>query len=232
MSLRSLLWQSPPVKVVRYLANVMVKSPYRKWNQGASRAKMDRLGLVKLLNLRPGDAWGADFPDNLYLYRLVREKKPKTVLEFGSGCSTVVISQALYENARDNSAQSGKIYSVESEKQWADTTANNLPEHLRPFCEVIHGPMEQAKHAGNDILNYTNVPAVDVDILYLDGPWFQGDIQIAGNPLYLEDRFKPGFLMIVDGREPNTFYLRDHLKRKYHFKKRWLYNNSVFTLVS
>lgn len=231
MSLRSAAWQSPPVKAVRYLANVLIKAPYRNWNQGASRARMEKLGLLKLLNLRPDNAWGADFPDNLYLYNLVRQTKPKAVLEFGSGCSTAVISQALYENARDNPSETGMMYSVESEKQWADVTAESLPAHLRPFCKVIHGPMEQTKHAGNDILNYTNVPVTDIDILYLDGPWFQGDIQVAGNPLYLEDRFKPGFMMIVDGREINVAYLRKHLKRRYEFKKRWLYNNSVFKLL-
>ena len=234
MSIRSsALWQSSPVKVLRYLANVLVKLPYRRWNQGAARRKMDKIGLLKLLNLRPDNAWGADFPDNLYLYQLVREKKPKVVLEFGSGCSTVVISQALYENACDNPAHAGKLYSMESEKQWADVTASNLPERLRPYCELIHGPMEQTKHAGNDTLNYTNLPPLnDIDILYLDGPWFQGDIQVVGNPLLLEDKLKPGSMIILDGREINAAYLRKHLKRNYVFKKRWLYNNSVFTLIS
>ena len=50
--------------------------------------------------------------------------------------------------------------------------------------------------------------------------------------LYLDDLLQPGFGLAIDGRKQNTEFFRKHLKRRYDFQHRELFDNSVFNLVS
>ena len=74
------------------------------------------------------------------LHRLIRKRKAFTVLEFGSGLSTIVIADALSKNKADFLALEEKpdlrnrfmfqIFSVESDKQWIEHSQSNFPKHL------------------------------------------------------------------------------------------------------
>jgi hypothetical protein len=45
-----------------------------------------------------------------------------------------------------------------------------------------------------------------------------GEVIIA-NPALLEQRFNPGFMMVIDGRAANVHWLRQNLKRQYIFRQ-------------
>ena len=49
----------------------------------------------EIFSKRPKDALPPVYEDLEFLYDYVTEKQPCTVLEFGSGCSTLVIANAL-----------------------------------------------------------------------------------------------------------------------------------------
>ena len=74
------------------------------------------------------------------LHRLIRKRKAFTVLEFGSGLSTIVMADALSKNKADFLGLQEKpelrnrfmfqIFSVESDKQWIEHSQSNFPKHL------------------------------------------------------------------------------------------------------
>ena len=62
--------------------------------------RLRRLGYLEFTTARPPGALAPQGGDLWFLYRLVRERKPQLVFELGSGCSTVILGQALYDNTR------------------------------------------------------------------------------------------------------------------------------------
>src|SRR4029077_13970449 len=53
---------------------------------------------------REVSAFGPDYGDLWFLYNKVRKRCPRTIIEFGSGISTVCLAQALFDNG------SGTLY--------------------------------------------------------------------------------------------------------------------------
>ncbi len=90
---------------------------------------------------RPPNALPPDYADLWFLYRQVKARKPKVVLEFGSGCSTVVLAQALYHIGREAAELRGHLYAVDGEAAWAESTAAALPRHSRTLCTVSYSPL-------------------------------------------------------------------------------------------
>jgi predicted O-methyltransferase YrrM len=185
------------------------------------RVRMWRTGALGPLNQftrrQPPGAFGPDYSDLHFLYQLLRERRPETVLEFGSGCSTAVIATALRDNRR------GHLWSVDGDADWARATEEALPEGLRAFVTVVHSPVLEDDR---DVLGwrYEHVPEIDPDFVYLDGPGHTRERKVAFDVLDIESRFRPGFVLVVDGRGRNAHYLRDNLAGTYRFveyRMRW-----------
>ncbi len=169
-------------------------------------------------------------PDDLYrLYRNIRRRKPEYVVEYGSGCSTIVMAAALCANGQ------GRLFTYEANSKWLVNTDNCTPEHLRRFVTLIHAPTYAIGWHGIACHRYERDPAWPIDFMYLDGP-DPADIDgwegapLAIDPILHEPKFRPGFRLIVDGRAPNAKLLEKHFKRHYlveHDRKRRF---STFTL--
>ena len=181
--------------------------------QQADRARLWRAGALRPLRrfrrAQPASALEPDWSDLWFLYRLVRERRPETLLEFGSGCSTVVLATAV----RDNGV--GHLWSLEVDERWARVTQAALPEELRDVVTLVQS---RAEASDRDLPGWThaNVPDVDPDFLYLDSPPLTSERRVAFDPIDLEPRFRPGFVMVLDGRRRNAFYLRDNLRGRYN----------------
>jgi hypothetical protein len=176
------------------------------------------LGDVLAFKRERPDADGPQLADLLYIYWQVRRRKPFVVLEFGSGFSTLVIARALQDNGQ------GFLYSVDTNQQWADSNWWMLPEACRDWwCSITVVPVTKSTVEGTPVLLHDFKPPVPPDMVYLDGPWFEqhgGDIRIAADLIYLEPRLRPGFFLLIDDRQENTRFLREHLKRRYRFGER------------
>ncbi len=157
---------------------------------------------------RPRGAIRPDWSDLHYLYRLVRERAPDVLLELGSGCSTVVLAAALRDNGH------GHLWSVDVDAEWATATEQGLPAPLRKLVTIVRS---HTIEDDRDVLGWThaNLPDISPDFLYLDSPPLTRERQVAFDPLDLERRFAPGFVMVVDGRYRNARYLSEHLLRAY-----------------
>jgi hypothetical protein len=194
----------------------------RKGLRSATTVRRDRVRLqiagaldpiVEFSNKRPAGAIPPDFNDLWFLYHAVRTRRPRPLLEFGSGYSTVVLAFALQQNGE------GHLWSLDAEEEWARSTAASLPDALRPLVTVVHAPVREDDR---DVLGWSheNVPEINPDFVYLDGPALTRERQVAFDVLDLQGRLQHRCLVVVDGRRKNAEYLRDRLTRQYAYRAR------------
>ncbi len=194
--------------------------------------QLRKRGYLDFLTLRPSHALLPDFTDLWFLYQTTRNRKPRYILEFGSGCSTVILAQALWDNRRASPQSGGHLYSIDADHYWAEVTARSIPQHLLASCEIYHSPLLEVEYEGTPAFRHAKLPDLAPDLLYLDGPAFTPERQVAVDVLDIEETFPSGFCMIIDGRWQNTIFLKEHLKRRYLFTHRRLFSNSVFELIA
>lgn len=112
---------------------------------------------------------GASMSDYLTLYEQVRARKPKEILEFGTGFSTVVLAHALMANEKDGEP-SGRITSMEEDAGWTATAKGNLPENVKHLVEIIHSPKIDGFYKIFRGVQYTEIPEREYDFVFSDGP--------------------------------------------------------------
>ena len=168
--------------------------------------------LRRFRSAQPTEAIPPDYDDLAYLYDLVRERRPEVLLELGSGCSTPVLAEAVRANG------AGHVWSVDADEGWAAATAAALPPELRTLVTVEHAP---AVAEDRDVPGWSHrgLPDVEPDFLYLDSPPLTSERAVAFDPVDLEPRFRPGFVMVIDARHRNARYLRERLRRRYRISR-------------
>tara|TARA_B100000161_G_C33548785_1_gene414375 strand:+ start:411 stop:1175 length:765 start_codon:yes stop_codon:yes gene_type:complete len=177
------------------------------------------------------------------LHRLIRKRKAFTVLEFGSGLSTIVMADALSKNKADFLGLQEKpvlrnrfmfqIFSVESDKKWIEYSQSNFPNHLLEHVNFHYSEIKIDTFNGRICHFYDNLPDIVPDFIYLDGPnpkdvkgsvngiTFQCDERtvMAADILLMESILLPGTFILVDGRTNNARFLNNNLQR--NFEMSW-----------
>lgn len=97
----------------------ILRSLHRKYSRYRIREYMPILDKIRN-NTDRGDLWN--------LQNLLNEKKPHTVLEFGSGCSTYIFAQNKYVET---------IYTVEYNSDYGKHVLSSIPEALRPKITML-----------------------------------------------------------------------------------------------
>lgn len=117
--------------------------------------------------LSPTRGWSAS-PDFLLLIaRHARDARPQTVVECGSGTSTVVLARCMQLNG------SGHVYSLEHDPEFASSTRANLERHgLGEWATVVDAPLRSHDLNGETWPWYTHeaLPNGEIDMLLIDGP--------------------------------------------------------------
>lgn len=216
------------------------RSGRRFRNQSRAERYLHAEGLVPLFLQGEQSAMPPNATDLDFLHRVVRRKRPACVLEFGSGNSTIAIAHALRKNhgeagGRMGGQTAGVIYSVDSNAFWLDNTRRKLPDELHRFVHLLAGKPEVTIFDGELCHLFPELPNIQPDIIFLDGPASEDVVgafhglgftlengrrrpQLAADPLLYEGSLKPGALIIVDGRDANTRFLRRRLKRTWRFQ--------------
>jgi len=124
-------------------------------------------------------------------------KKPKCVLECGSGVSTIINSYCIELN------NIGKIYSLDDDHKYAEITRNNINKHLlNKYSEIYTAPLKQyslndKKYMWYDISSIKEIK--DIDLLIIDGPNGEKnpDARFPALPL-LYDKLSNNSTIIID----------------------------------
>ena len=222
-------------RVVRHPREVLAyhtKSFAAPVMQRVHRRLLERRVNLDFLEQRPPEGYPPDFSDLWFLYQTVRRRKPRVILEFGSGSTTVALAQAVADNLADDPHLESHVYSVDDQSFWADVTRRILPAHLRTVCDVLHVPAVEVELYGQHSWRHIALPDVVPDFVHLDGPTFTPDRIIAVDILDMEKKLPRDFYMVIDGRARNVWFLRKHLKRPFHFRDRIWYFNTIVTLKS
>ena len=137
--------------------NNLVKT-YLPW----SRASLSHVGMLIILN-------------DIFI------NQRETILEFGSGISTVYIAKFLQQHGK------GHLFSVEQDKQWMEIVSDIIQkEGAEQYVTFIHAPLLRNSHAltpegqwHDESILLSQIPS-SVDMLIVDGP---ADYPDAPDPL-------------------------------------------------
>ena len=197
------------------------------------------------------DAIPYDTDDLYYLYTLVRNSCAISVLEYGSGWSTLAFSRALSENK----ASFGEAYdlehpnrfevlSVDASEDWQTVAMNRLPNE---YCGVVTTCLATTRlinYSGQVASVFDGVPAFTPDVVYLDAPDPQqvrgqvlgtdaasmNEIPISADILLREFSLWPGSVIILDGRTSNARFLHKNFRRNWQWLHDPFGDRTVFRL--
>jgi hypothetical protein len=229
------------LSTAREMARFYLSEPRRAWNAEkrawglwSAREKLRQLGLVEMYDDIPDEVYRPDWADLLNMYNLVRRRKPRIIIEFGSGCSTLMLAQAIAHNqiAGENS---GHLYSVETSEHFKRLTDSYLPRRLTPFVEIIRSEIEFGEIAGTKVLWHKTIPDVVPNLVYLDGPDYQDfstDVKTQAEGVLLEQRSATDYAILVDWRQATFEFTRANLKRRYKVTTSPTHHWELFEAIS
>jgi len=155
---------------------------------------------------------GCDPADYATLYKNIRKYKFKEVLECGTGVSTIVISQALYENFLETGVK-GRVTSMESKRKYFDIANNLLVGDLRDHVDIVLSEIESDYYGPFRGFKYKNKPHRQYDLCWIDGPEFEipsnkGGFAFNFDFIDVVNESESKVYGLIDGRCSTTFVLQ------------------------
>ena len=189
------------------------------------RALLDRLDLPHdaLPNL---GSWKADTGLLNLLARHIAEHKPRLVVEFGTGASTLIIARALEK------AGGGKLISFDQHGDFVDSTRTWLAEYgLEADLRAV--PLRASPEGWRGLwYDHGRLPA-DIDLMLVDGPPWTIHPLTRGAAASLFDNIAPGGTIMLDdaARPGERLVARRWKKLRPDFDFRLLKGGTKGTLI-
>ncbi len=181
-----------------------------------------------------------------YLYQYVILNKRTTILEFGSGWSSLVYHIALTELKNKYSEDIKKLrrnnpfelFILENMKKYLNISKNRIAKFQKKMkkknaskTRCYFSEVEMTTFNGRIATQYKDLPICNPDFIYLDGPEQFGikgkvnGINLAHSDmmpmvcdiLKLEYFLTPGTIIVCDGRSANVDFLKTNFKRKWKY---------------
>jgi predicted O-methyltransferase YrrM len=143
--------------------------------------------------------WAMSPSTLVWILDRMSDSSVRTILECGSGSSTVWFATALAHRGGE-----GKVIALEASAEYAEITRADLDRHgLQDRAVVLHAPLvetavpERANQPWFDLSVLPDLPPVD--LLFVDGP-IGGIARQARYPAFplLADRLAPGAAVVLD----------------------------------
>jgi len=159
------------------------------------------ISITSILPLRtplpPMRGWAISPDFGVLLIAEILKKKPRRVLELGSGVSTLLIAYCLEKTGH------GKVVSFDHDLNYCEKSRDRVREHqLGNIAEVVHAPLKavQLSQGNWDWYDTTHTdPDFKIDLLVIDGP--PGQIQdISRYPALplLHEYFSDDIVILLD----------------------------------
>ena len=186
--------------------------------------------------------------DLYYIYKIIILNKRLSVLEYGCGWSSLIISQALKINKKKNynisqtlrKENKFELHVFDNFKSFLNLTKKNYKKYLpdNSNTKFFFSKCLMTTHQDCYCSIYEKKISLNPDLIYIDGPSQYGLIKnkkiffntnlndlmpMSGDILKYEFFLIPGTIVIIDGRGSNVNFLRKMLKRNWTYK----YNKNI-----
>ena len=201
-----------------------------------------------------------ELKDLYRLYKFIILNKRTTIMEFGSGWSSLIFNLALYDLKKKNLKTAKllrrnnlfELFVLENNKSYLSISKNRIRIYnnilkIKNPIKINYNFSEVKMTLFNDKIStcYQKLPLCNPDFIYLDGP---DQFNIKGNIngvstrhldfmpmscdiLKLENFYTPGTIIICDGRAANAKFLKDNFRRKWKYKNDKINDQHIFVLV-
>ncbi|MFD0864110.1 hypothetical protein ACFQ1M_17985 [Sungkyunkwania multivorans] len=151
----------------------------------------------------------------LHVINEIQLNKRRSIIEFGSGISTIVLAKFIKENKID-----AQVVAVEENESWANYIKAELKKYdCEKFASVLHVPLAPCKTKGHTG-SWHDVPLLKESI---KGKTF--DLMIVDGPgAYEEKEIRyPAAIEMIDYFERDFVIFLDDIRRKgeQHIYKKW-----------
>jgi predicted O-methyltransferase YrrM len=168
-----------------------------------------------------GGSWALTPDAAVVLAREIALNRPQTIVELGSGVSTVLIGRMLKQ------AGSGKLFSLDHDAGWAAETRRHIEASaLQDHVVVLDAPLAKQPFGGQEF-NWYQVPeqlkqAGSIDLIIVDGP--PQALDPSGMPRY------PALPAFLAQLSPKAMFYVDDAKRPQEqaMIARWLHEHPEF----
>jgi hypothetical protein len=235
------------IKLPKEISNQDVIQYFKKWNMIDFFKEHSKTYLKKKNSKELSSLSISSFPyepelNDLYkLHASIILNKRLTVLEFGSGWSSLVLAHALQVNKNRlfnktlklRKKNKFEIHSLENDKKFLNISKKRVKKHLGDNSVSYFHFSECKMTKFNDRIctEYEKLPLINPDFIYLDGPDQQkiknkingittnheDMMPMVCDILKIENFLIPGTIIIADGRTANSIFLKNN------FTRNWLY---------
>jgi len=211
---------------------------------------------LNINDMKVQNPYKAQLKDLYSLYQIVFLNKRTTILEFGSGWSTLIFSVAMKKLKEKYSKQILKlrrnnkfeVFSVENEKKFLQISKKRIKKYFKNKNYIKNNfhfsNANMTIYNGSFATEYENLPLCNPDFIYIDGPGqfnikkklmgistsHKDMVPIGCDILKLEFFLTPGTIILVDGRGAESEFLRKNLKRNWVYKKLNNFDQHLFYL--
>lgn len=169
----------------------------------SSGRRLKHRRLSKLLANEELGSWALDANTLNFLQQWMQSNRPRFVLEFGAGISTVFLAQLLSEM---HPASKWKLYSIEQNEWQIQKTQSQIQQlGLETNVRLLHAPLREQEIEGQATLCYDlasfNLDDLlgqnQVQMVLVDGPAGDEGIRWGTLPL-IQHYLKPGATFFLD----------------------------------
>ena len=241
--------KKPLKKSKKFIENFFIK---KGLNLLVNQSKKKRFASDKTYIPRLSDLY------NLYQYVYINKRT--TILEFGSGWSSLIFNIALNELANNFSnevkqlrrSNPFELFIIENDKKYLNITKRRIL-YFNKYLKIknpikVHyvlSDVEMTTFQNRICTHYKKLPLCNPDFIYLDGPdqfkikkhicgistRHKDIMPMASDILKFEYFYTPGTIILCDGRAANVKFMKDHFKRKWKYINDKKNNQHLFWLV-
>lgn len=186
-----------------------------------------------------------DLNDLYRLYQFIFLNKRTTILEFGTGWSTLIMGIAINDVKNNYFTEFKKlnlrrhnpfeVFTLDTSKKYLNISKKRILKLKKNIISKVNYCHSDAKidiFDGKYVSIYNKLPNCNPDFIYIDGPdpfmvkgkvnnfnQAHGDLMpMSADILKIEYYLTPGTIILLDGRTANARFLKDHFKRKWKYQ--------------